>query len=79
MPAQMANRLKTKPGAISSGVPRRRGMWDDLSDEDEDVVSITMSLYMVTTKRYLNAIKILSGLFQEAATLSGALYLLGLI
>ena len=54
-------------------------MWDDLSDEDEDVVSITMSLYMVTTKRYLNAIKILSGLFQEAATLSGALYLLGLI
>jgi hypothetical protein len=56
MLAQMANRLKKKPGATSTGVSRMRVMEDEFWVWWSDA-AIRMPLYLSTTKWFKNPIK----------------------
>jgi hypothetical protein len=57
MPAQMANRLKKKPGATSIGVSRMWVMEDEFWVWGSDDATIGMHLYLSTTKWFKNPIK----------------------
>jgi hypothetical protein len=56
MLAQMANRLKKKPGVASTGVSRMRVMEDEFWVWGSDA-AIGMPLYLSTTKWFKNPIK----------------------